>query len=482
MSKKIWRGFHLSQLDTPSHLHYTGIIMALKKPWLLLIVTALVSILAACTPPTPPPSPTPWPSDTPIPVAVETRPPTQAPPTATNTAVIQPTATATPTRAPLLPTEAPSATTITVWVPLPQAQLQQLTEDIVDFQARFPQYVVEVEQYADPQAFMRPLMSGESKFDVVLASPVLLSSLWAAEKIAPMSNFFPPSFIDSFSAATLQGALKNGELWALPETSGFHLLLFYNKELVDTPPTNTADMAEMAQNLTNNSQWGLGLNSFDPLWVLPWLVPQSSRLIDENGYPTLNTPAMVNALTLFQEWHQEPTQIAPKATYEEAQTKFLAGDIAMMINGDWAIGELTNARDIEWGVAPLPAVGSAEENQPAVPLVLSKYWAVSNTATEERALAASTFLEFITRPERQQIWAAKFNQLPTRRQALNDPLIVNDPIRRISATQMQAGRPIPLGLNANLLLDAMREPLQNLVNGKLTPQEAAEQMQANLEE
>ena len=454
--------------------------MALKKPWFFYLVIALVSGLAACTPPTPPPSPTPWPTDTPTPT--ETRPPTQAPPTATNTAVIQPTATNTPTREPLLPTEAPSATTITAWVNLPQPQLQQLTEDIEAFQAEFPQYVVEIEQYSDPQAFMRPLVAGESQFDVVLASPVLLSSLWASEKLAPMSNFFPPSFVDGFSAVTLQGASANGELWALPESSGFHLLLYYNKNLVDTPPTDTAAMAELAENLANSSQWGLGVNSFDPLWVLPWLVPQNSRLVDEAGYPTLNTPEMIDALTLFQQWHQEPTQIAPKATYDEMRKKFVAGDVAMMLNGDWAIGELANDRDIEWGVASLPAVGTPEENQPAAPLVLSKYWTISNTATEERALAASTFLEYITRPDRQLAWAAKFGQLPTQRQVLDDPFIVNDPIRRINAAQMQAGRAIPLGLNANLLLDAMRQPLQDLVDGKLTPEEAAEQMQKNLEE
>ena len=178
----------------------------------------------------------------------------------------------------------------------------------------------------------------------------------------------------------------------------------------------------------------------------------------------------------------ESTQIVPKATYDEMRNRFIAGDMAMMLNGDWAIGELANDRDIEWGVAPLPAVGTAEENQPAAPLVLSKYWAISNTATEEQALAASTFLEYITRPDRQLAWAAKFGQLPTQRQVLDDPLIVNDPIRRISAAQMQAGRAIPLGLNANLLLDAMRQPLQDLVDGKLTPEEAAEQMQKNLED
>jgi hypothetical protein len=47
---------------------------------------------------------------------------------------------------------------------------------------------------------------------------------------------------------------------------------------------------------------------------------------------------------------------------------------------------------------------------------------------------------------------------------------------------MQAGRTVPLGVNANTILDAMREPLRGVINGELTPQEAAEMMQANMEQ
>ena len=46
---------------------------------------------------------------------------------------------------------------------------------------------------------------------------------------------------------------------------------------------------------------------------------------------------------------------------------------------------------------------------------------------------------------------------------------------------MLAGRTIPLGTNANMLLNAMRGPLQGVIDGELTPQEAADMMQRNAE-
>lgn len=442
---------------------------------ILLILPAL--LLTGCTPPTPPPSPTPWITDTPAAAANATAQPSPtAIPTITATATVTPEPTATP--APLLPTETPAVVTITVWENLSPGQSMQLAADVEDFQAQFPRFQVSLKQYTGPESFMTPLMAGQQSFDVVLASPGLLDSLHTAGKIAPMSAFFPPSFLDGFSAVPLSGAVANNETWGLPQTAGFHLMLFYNKTLVETPPTTTNDLLALAQTLTDDTgQWGLGLNAFDPLWLVPWLAPNGGWLANEQGSPTLDSPAMVAALQLQQSWLDT---IAPTQTYEEMMDQFGNGKLAMMINGDWAMGELTANRTIDWGVALLPGLNQGDDVAPAAPLVLAKYWAISQTATQERAQAAGAFLEFITQPERQLAWAAKFGVLPTRRPALDDPLITTDATRRISAAQLRAGKTLPLGVNPNQLLDAMREPLNQLLAGNLTPEQAAAQMQQNL--
>jgi hypothetical protein len=61
-------------------------------------------------------------------------------------------------------------------------------------------------------------------------------------------------------------------------------------------------------------------------------------------------------------------------------------------------------------------------------------------------------------------------------------VIVNDSALRTSTAQMLAGRAVPLGANADDLLNAIREPLRGVIDGELTPQEAAELMQSNVEE
>jgi ABC-type glycerol-3-phosphate transport system substrate-binding protein len=224
----------------------------------------------------------------------------------------------------------------------------------------------------------------------------------------------------------------------------------------------------------------LALNSYDPLWVVPWLWAYGGWLTDQTGQPTLNTPAMESALTLYLGWQGRLTGLAPVQNYDETRTQFLRGDIAMLIDGEWAIAELARAGQLDWGVAPLPRLGQVEESQAAAPLVLARYWSVSRSTTGNRALAAAAFLEHITHPKRQLAWTAQFGLLPTRRQALDDPLIVNDATLRASAEQMRAGRAVPLGANADIILNAMREPLKGVLDGELTPQEAAEMMQESV--
>jgi multiple sugar transport system substrate-binding protein len=191
---------------------------------------------------------------------------------------------------------------------------------------------------------------------------------------------------------------------------------------------------------------------------------------------------MESALALYLAWQDRAEGVAPIKTYDQVRDQFLAGNIGMMIDGEWAIAELERANRIDWGVASLPSVNVEAGAQPAAPLILGRYWAISRSVTGDQAVAAAAFLEFITEPERQLTWATTFNLLPTRREALDSPTIVNDPVWRVNAAQMRAGRSLPLGTNANFLLDAMREPLRAAIEEALPPAEAKERMQANTEE
>lgn len=453
-----------SGFDSPFKLDYTAAMLKLK---LLLVVALLIVALTACEAPTPPPSPTPWPTAT----LEATGTPSAAVEVATASRRVEP-----------LPTPTAILATLSVWENLPPAQAEQLAQDIEQFQAQFPQYQVELRHYNSPEEFLKGVSGQTVDFDIVLAAPPLLGSLRAMERLAPLADFFPPSFLGAFEAVTLAGAEQEGQLWGLPDTTGFHLLLFYNRDLVDNPPGDTEGLARLPEALAGQAA-GLGLNSYDPIWLLPWLSAYGGWLTDEAGAPTLDSEAMIAALTLYLDWQQPQTPLAPVTTYHEMQANFLNGNLATIIDGEWAIRELAGTNRLNWSVAPLPRLSqSGESAQPPAPLLLGRYWAISaDVVSGDQVLAITAFLDSMTRSERQLAWTAQFGLLPTRREALDAPLIISDPILRASMLQMKAGRPVPLGVNVNLLLDAMRAPLREALAGTLTPAEAAAAMQANAE-
>jgi ABC-type glycerol-3-phosphate transport system substrate-binding protein len=375
----------------------------------------------------------------------------------------------------LVSTPTSSPVGLVLWENLPPNQVDQLKADLIAFQQQFPQIIIQTQHYDTVETLAAAINADRVDYDLILGPGTLLSPLQQAGKLQPMENFFPPSFLDGFSSPTLVGATHAQKIWGLPDSAGFHLLLFYNLNLVEQPPTTITDLSKQALSLQEGTVWGLGVNSYDPVWLLPWLWAYGGWLVDSDGRPTLNSPAMVQALTLHLSWQQGQTAIAPLQDYQGVQQQFFNGQLAMIIDGEWLIGALQQNANMPWGVSLLPAIPAAEQGPG--PLILARYWAIGNQTTGAKAEAAAAVLDFMTRPERQLAWAKTFGGLPTRRAALIDPQIVTDPVMRINAQQLQNGRGVPLGVNLNAILDAMRQPLAQMLLGDLTPTEAAQQMQ-----
>ncbi|MDM8527884.1 extracellular solute-binding protein [Anaerolineales bacterium HSG24] len=450
-----------------------------RSPFTILFFLCLF-ILSGCSPP---PSPTPWPTRT----SISTSTSASASASISTKTIVKTVATRQPTSAatvtPALQATAilPSAT-LTVWDALPPPQAKQLGQEIQQFQAQYPTYHIVLTHYDNPDALLTNILSGEAEFDLILASPILLGDLLEAEQLAPMSDFFSTAFLDNFAGVTLQGASKDKTLWGLPDTTGFHLLLFYNRALLDQPPTTMSEVlatsAEIAST-SNGDKWGLGFNSYDPLWLIPWLATYNGWLVDETGQPTLNSLAMVAALTDYNQWHQS-VGVLPATSYDSMRIEFVNGNLALMIDGEWAVSELGRAKNLDWGVTTLPHTGDTGI-QPAAPLVLSRYWTVNRTMSGNKSQAVVSFLEHVTRPERQLVWLESFQALPTHRTALDSSTVLSNPIWRISRQQMLRGHGIMAGVNPNQLLGAMRTPLIQMLEGTLTPEEAAMMMQERME-
>lgn len=402
--------------------------------------------------------------------------PTRAVRTPTPTLVARPTDTPLPSPTPSpAPTPTRTGTPLTLWESLPPAQQVQLATDIAAFQQDNPTVKITIQHYDDPSALVDGIVNGRVDFDLILGVGNTLSPLQQAGLLQPMDAFFPPSFLDAFAGSTLAGITAEGQVWGLPDTAGFHLLLFYNRKLLASPPANIAAL-ESAAAVASTGTAGLVMNTADPLWVLPWMGGNDGGLVDDAGAPRLDSPAMVVALGVYARL-VAITGDVPQ-TYAEARQKFLDGQAMMLIDGDWMLPTLRQSPDLPWAVAKLPAT---DGGLAASPLVLARYWAVGAQTSGRRAEAAIQLLEYLVSAERQLTWATQFDAMPTRRDALNAPQLLTDATLRADAAQLQTGQSLPLGVDANHILDAMRRPLADFLMGKIDAKTTASQMQSAVE-
>jgi arabinogalactan oligomer/maltooligosaccharide transport system substrate-binding protein len=296
-----------------------------------------------------------------------------------------------------------------------------------------------------------------------------------AQLILPVDDLVDLSaYVDSALAAVK----LNGKTWGVPISNGNHLMLLYNKKLVETPPTNTDELIAMGQKLTTGDQYGLVYNQTEPFWLVPWLGGFKGQVFAADGVtPTLDTPEMVATLKFLYDIKYTTPIVPAESDYNGADALFKEGKAAMIINGDWSLGGYEDPTlGLSFGVARIPMV-SATKEWPH-PYTSGVYFMLPKGLEGAKMAAVKDFIGFATSANNQALMIAKLKRLPALKVALDDPLIANDPILKGSADQMIVGTPMPTVSQMRCNWDAMKPEMQAVLAKSKTPEDAAKAMQA----
>ena len=282
-------------------------------------------------------------------------------------------------------------------------------------------------------------------------------------------------YVDSALAAARLG----GQTWGVPISNGNHLMLLYNKDLVETPPANTDELIAMGKELTTGDQYGLVYHQTEPFWLVPWLGGFGGAVFADDGKtPTLDTPEMVATLQFLYDIKYTDPIIPAESDYDGADTLFKEGKAAMIINGDWSLGGYKDALGDKLGVARIPMVVGGEWPHP---YTSGTYFMLPEGLEGAKLEAVKGFVKYATNANNQALMIAKLNRLPALKAALDDPLIANDPILKGSADQMVVGTPMPTVSEMRCNWDAMKPEMQAVLAGTETPADAAAAMQSAAE-
>jgi arabinogalactan oligomer/maltooligosaccharide transport system substrate-binding protein len=306
---------------------------------------------------------------------------------------------------------------------------------------------------------------------------------WVTLKILQqVDTVMGQDFVKQFSDNAVGAVTYKGHVYAAPDINGNHLMLLYNKKLVTgAPPANTDDLISQAKALTDASKnkYGLVFNENEAYWLMPWIGGFGGAVFDSNTKPTLNTQAMIDALA-FEKGLKDAGVVPKTADYNKADSMFKAGQAAFLINGDWSLAGYHDAKALgdSLGIAPLPLV--TKTGKWAAPYTASRGYSINAAASGDKLKAAKLFLEFISQAS-ENVKVATLGNIPANSTAANDPTVKNDPILSASAAALVHGVAAPIVPEMRAVYDAIKTPLADVMNGKITPEAAAAAIQKDAE-
>ncbi|MEV7541940.1 extracellular solute-binding protein [Streptomyces sp. NPDC089915] len=220
----------------------------------------------------------------------------------------------------------------------------------------------------------------------------------------------------------------DGKTYAVPQVIDT-LGLFYNKKMLADagvqPPKTLEELKTAAAAIkAKTGKTGLYLRGDDSYWFLPFIYGEGGDLVDaKNKTVTVDGPAGVKAFKAARDLVASGAAVTNATDgWTNMQTAFKSGEVAMMINGPWAVEDSYAGEQFKdksnLGIATVPA-GSVKAGAPQGGHDLAVYAGSKNTA------AAHAFVEYMTSQEVQVRSAKELSLLPTRTAAYEQPDVKN---------------------------------------------------------
>lgn len=285
-----------------------------------------------------------------------------------------------------------------------------LTKLIENARAAMPGMEIEVVQLPFDQIFNRyrnEVLAGGGP-DMFLAPNDDLGNLSREGVVAPIDALVEGK-LDAFSDVAVQGMTVDGQIYGIPE-SAKAVALYYNKSMVPTPPATQEELLALVE--AGNS---IALNQ-SAYHNFPFFTAYGGKLLSDDGTTcTATDGGFVEGLA------QLVALKAAGATFEtdggRADTLFRTGEVAMIVNGPWVLGDYKKDLGDNLGVAPVPA-GTA----PAAALNGIDGFYIS-PASKNQAGAVELAL-FLTNAESSAIYTEEAGHVPIRSDVTaSDPLV-----------------------------------------------------------
>jgi multiple sugar transport system substrate-binding protein len=314
------------------------------------------------------------------------------------------------------------------------------------------------------------------------------------DKLEPLNEFLTEEEIDDLVPFAKEGMLdKDGNVKALWFTTDARML-YYRKDLIDTPPSNWDELIEVAKEVTaNNNMEGFlfsaGRGEATTISNLPYFWAQGGKLINENGKPVFNEgdnrDYMINVFEYIKRLVDSgvtPRRVTNITLEADINGDVIGNNVAMFIGGNWQINQLAENMGREefnkkWDIAPIPHINSDLE----ATAVGGWTWGITTEDPEKKAAAMRFLDEMYFGKEGMKEWTKVGGYLPTRNSIYNEYTYYSDNpwMDKIQAIMenghVRPGYPIYTNLSTEFQV-----ALADVIDGNKTPEEAVDSMWNNV--
>ncbi|MDW8523623.1 extracellular solute-binding protein [Enterococcus lactis] len=260
------------------------------------------------------------------------------------------------------------------------------------------------------------------------------------------------------------------------------LVLYYNKDLVDTAPATFKDL----ENLSKDSRFAFeseaGKNTgFLAKWTdfyysYGLIAGYGGYVFGDDGTDPsdigLNNAGAVEGISYATDWFQNvwPKGMQDiKSAGDFASQQFMSNKTAAIIDGPWQ-AQTYKENNINYGVAKIPTLNNG---QPYQPFGGGKGWVVSNYAKNKDL--SQKWLDYVTNQENQEKFLEMVNEIPANQQARETAKAKNDELTTAVIEQYETAQAMPNIPEMGEVWTGAENLMFDAASGSKTPKESADE-------
>ncbi|MEU4918202.1 extracellular solute-binding protein [Streptomyces parvus] len=324
--------------------------------------------------------------------------------------------------------------------------------------------------------FKNAAQAGDGAPDVIRSEVAWTPDFANLGYLAPLDGTAALKNQDDFLKQAVASTEYEGKTYAVPQVID-SMGVFYNKKMFKEAgveaPANLDDLKTVAKKIKDKTgKTGLYLRGDDPYYFLSFLYGEGGDMVDAGSKSvTIDKPEGVKAFKAVKELVDDGTAKTDASDgWENMMQAFKNGDVAMMINGPWAVADTLTGSEFtdkdNLGVAPVPA-GSAAQGAPQGGHNLAVY------AGSKNLEASYAFVEYMTSVDSQATAAGELNLLPTRTSAYAKKEAVDSEIVGFFKPVVETAVERPWIPEGGSLFEPLRVEYTKVLTGQTTPEKAA---------